>query len=81
MKLHRVFCLFVFLTVTSGSSAFAQIAADIRGRVLDASGAAVAHAQVELTESATNVHQSDRHLGRRATTCSRISIRDRIGWM
>lgn len=58
MKLHRVFCLFALLAVTSASSAFAQIAADIRGRVLDASGAAVAHAQVKLTESATNVHQS-----------------------
>ena len=45
MKLHRIFCLFVLLAMTSGSSAFAQIAADIRGRVLDASGAAVAHAQ------------------------------------
>lgn len=48
MKLHRVFCLFALLAVTSASSAFAQIAADIRGRVLDASGAAVAHAQVKL---------------------------------
>jgi len=40
-----------------GSSAFAQIAADLRGRVLDPSGAVVANAHVELTNSSTNVHQ------------------------
>ena len=57
MKLHRAFLLFALLTFFGASSAFAQIAADIRGRVLDSSGAAVAHAQVELTESSTNLHQ------------------------
>jgi hypothetical protein len=57
MKLHRVFSLFALFVLIGASSAFAQIAADIRGRVLDSSGAAVAHAQVELTESSTNLHQ------------------------
>ncbi len=57
MKLHRAFPLFSLFVLIGASSAFAQIAADIRGRVLDSSGAAVAHAQVELTESSTNVHQ------------------------
>ncbi|HEV2708882.1 MAG TPA: TonB-dependent receptor [Edaphobacter sp.] len=58
MKLHRAFPLFSLFVLIGVSSAFAQIAADIRGRVLDSSGAAVAHAQVELTESSTNVHQA-----------------------
>jgi len=57
MKLYRAFSLFSLLVLIAASSAFAQIAADIRGRVLDSSGAAVAHAQVELTESSTNVYQ------------------------
>ena len=40
-----------------GPNAIAQIAADLRGRVLDPSGAAIANARVELTESSTNVRQ------------------------
>ncbi len=35
---------------------FARITADLGGRVFDASGAAVASAQVELIDNATNVH-------------------------
>jgi len=64
MKLQRAFYAFIFsvLLVVSvsliGSTAYAQIAADLRGRVLDASGAAVANAQVELTQSSTNIHQT-----------------------
>lgn len=58
MKLQRGFPLFILLVLIGASSAFAQIAADIRGRVLDSSGAAVAHAQVELTESSTGMHQA-----------------------
>jgi hypothetical protein len=58
MKLHRAFSLFSLFVLIGASSAFAQIAADIRGRVLDSSGAAVAHAQVELTQSSTNLHQA-----------------------
>ena len=55
MRLRPVLCavLFVFL---SWSIAVAQIAADIRGRVLDPSGAAISDATVELTESSTKVH-------------------------
>src|SRR3981081_4428431 len=48
-------CLFFLI---AGSVSFAQIAAGLRGRVLDSSGAAVANAHVELIESAKNVHQS-----------------------
>ncbi len=35
----------------------AQVAAGLRGRVLDASGAAVSGAHVDLREAATNIHQ------------------------
>jgi Carboxypeptidase regulatory-like domain len=63
MKFPRIFSNFVMvgfvsLGLINGSAAFAQIAAGIRGRVLDPSGAAVANAHVELTESAKNEHQS-----------------------
>jgi len=47
-----------YLGSMSGSAAFGQIAADLRGRVLDPTGAVVANARVELTESSTNVRQS-----------------------
>ncbi len=57
MQLCRAFSFFALIVLFS-ASAFAQIAADLRGRVLDSSGAAVAHAQVELTESSTNLHQT-----------------------
>lgn len=55
MKLQRALAAFVLLLV---HTAFAQIAADLRGRVLDPSGAAVANARVELTETSTNIRQS-----------------------
>src|SRR6266566_960487 len=58
MKVFRGFSGFVFLVLIAGSVSFAQIAAGLRGRVLDPSGAAVANAHVELIESAKNVHQS-----------------------
>jgi len=45
------------LIALSALTARAQIAADLQGRVLDSSGAAVSNASIELTESATNVHQ------------------------
>ena len=41
-----------------GAPVFAQIAASLRGRVVDPSGAGVPKAEVELTESAKNVHLS-----------------------
>src|SRR5579859_7805279 len=50
--------LFVSILIAlSATIAQAQIAADLQGRVLDSSGAAVSNASIELTESATNVHQ------------------------
>jgi hypothetical protein len=55
VKLQRALAAFVLLLV---HTAFAQIAADLRGRVLDPSGAAVANARVELTETSTNIRQS-----------------------
>jgi hypothetical protein len=62
MKLPRLligFLLLVFLFIgwVDGYSAFAQVAANLRGRVLDPSGAGVANAHVELIETAKNVHQ------------------------
>ncbi|MCU1224810.1 MAG: hypothetical protein JWQ42_2903 [Edaphobacter sp.] len=50
--------LILFSVLIAGSTAYAQIAADLRGRVLDASGAAIANAKVELTQSSTNIHQA-----------------------
>ncbi len=46
--------LAVFLT---SLTAYAQVRADLQGRVLDASGASIANAQVELAETATNIHR------------------------
>lgn len=54
MRLRRVFCA-VFLLLLSRSVGLAQIAADIRGRVLDSSGATVPKATVELTQTRTKV--------------------------
>ena len=39
------------------TSVSAQIAADLQGRISDASGALVPHATVTLTDMSTNVHQ------------------------
>src|ERR1019366_4453980 len=39
------------------ATAYAQITADLRGRVSDPSGAAIAGAHIDLTASATGVHQ------------------------
>jgi hypothetical protein len=58
MMLFRTFSRLAFFVLIAGSVSFAQIAAGLRGRVLDPSGAAVANAQVELIESAKNVRQS-----------------------
>src|SRR6201989_3077114 len=58
MKFYRVFWGFGLFISVAASVSFAQIAAGLRGRVLDPSGAAVANAHVELIESAKNVHQS-----------------------
>src|SRR5579862_3041710 len=53
-----LFCGFVFIALMDGPVVFGQIAASLRGRVLDPSGAGVPNASVELTESAKNVHLS-----------------------
>ncbi|WP_433984867.1 carboxypeptidase regulatory-like domain-containing protein [Tunturiibacter empetritectus] len=58
MKLHRLSCALVLLVLIDGAVASAQIAADLKGRVLDPSGAANANAPIELVESSTNLHQS-----------------------
>jgi hypothetical protein len=58
MKLHRLSCALFLLVLMDGAIASAQIAADLKGRVFDPSGAAIANAPVELVESSTNVHQS-----------------------
>jgi hypothetical protein len=56
MKAYRILCVSILL-VFSSLAATAQIAADLQGRVLDSTGAAIANASVTLTETATNVHQ------------------------
>src|SRR3979490_1901424 len=57
MKCFRGFLGFLFFVLIAGSVSFAQIAAGLRGRVLDSSGGAVANAHVELIESPKNGHQ------------------------
>ena len=44
------------LTMIAASTATAQLAADLRGRVTDPSGSAVANATIDLTQTATNTH-------------------------
>jgi hypothetical protein len=58
MKLHRRCCALFLVAMIDGTMATAQIAADLKGRVFDPSGAAIANAPVELIESATNMHQA-----------------------
>ena len=55
--MHKRQLLRAALFVAAGcSAARAQIAAELRGRVLDPAGNAIAMAQVELTDSATSTH-------------------------
>ncbi|HVT99685.1 MAG TPA: carboxypeptidase-like regulatory domain-containing protein, partial [Acidobacteriaceae bacterium] len=54
----RWFAVFALLATLCSITASAQIAADLRGTVLDPSGHAVPHAQVDLTQAATNIHLS-----------------------
>ncbi len=56
MKIFRTLIL-LFSAAAISSTAFAQIAADLRGRVLDASSAGVSNASVTLTDSSTNIRQ------------------------
>ena len=55
VRLQRALCGFLLLSL-SQLAVEAQIAADIRGRVLDSSGAIIPNATVELTQSGTKVH-------------------------
>ncbi len=55
---YRGILLALLLTIATGTTALAQIAADLRGRVLDPSGASVANARVELTQSATGIRET-----------------------
>ena len=54
MIFRRVLSL-VVIAVFSANAALAQIAAELKGRVVDASGANVAQAEVDLTELATSI--------------------------
>jgi Carboxypeptidase regulatory-like domain len=54
VSLRQILRILVFVIFTR-SFAIAQIAADVRGRVLDSTGAAVGNAVVELTQSGTDI--------------------------
>jgi hypothetical protein len=58
MKLRHILYTILFFAFIHSSIAVAQIAADLRGQVLDSSGAGIANAQIELTESSTNLQQA-----------------------
>jgi Carboxypeptidase regulatory-like domain len=55
VKLHRALAAFILFVAPM---AFPQIAANLRGRILDPSGAAVANARVQLTETSTSITQA-----------------------
>src|SRR5215472_357188 len=57
MMLWRFLAAVVFASLC-GSTATAQIAAELRGRVLDPSGSTVGNASIDLTQVATNTHIS-----------------------
>jgi Carboxypeptidase regulatory-like domain len=56
MRSRYRLCVFLFLCVC-GPVTFAQVGADLRGRVLDPSSAGVVNARVEATQSSTNLRQ------------------------
>lgn len=57
MTTLRRTALILFILVAT-AAANAQIAAALRGRVFDSSGAAIPNAQIQLTQTATGLHQS-----------------------
>ncbi|MDP9049135.1 MAG: carboxypeptidase-like regulatory domain-containing protein, partial [Acidobacteriota bacterium] len=56
MKLHHALATFLLAPILH-SAAFAQIAADLKGRVIDPSGRGVPSASMTLTDSATSIRQ------------------------
>jgi Carboxypeptidase regulatory-like domain len=56
MKFLRILASLSLIAILC-PTAFSQITADLRGRVLDASGASIANARVSLTASATGIRQ------------------------
>jgi hypothetical protein len=58
MRVSRFGCLLTLLLLAGGLDLFSQVAATLRGRVLDPSGAGVAKAQIQLTEASTNIRQT-----------------------
>jgi Carboxypeptidase regulatory-like domain len=58
MKLNRMLARMVLLTVTLCAAAWAQDRASLTGTVTDASGAAVAGAQVNLTDSQNGINDT-----------------------
>ncbi|HEY0796874.1 MAG TPA: TonB-dependent receptor, partial [Acidisarcina sp.] len=57
MKPRIIIVSFLWAALSAAPS-LGQIAADLRGRVLDPSGAVVPNATVEITSTATNTHQT-----------------------
>src|SRR5579864_1591074 len=55
MNCHRFHALCGFLVLLLASSAFAQFSSSVQGTVVDPSGAAVAKAQVDITNLDTGV--------------------------
>ena len=58
MKPRNVLWIALWLVLSGGKSASAQIAGELTGRILDSSGAGVPNAQIELTESSTDLRQT-----------------------
>jgi hypothetical protein len=58
MKRCRPTLAILFFALACGRVATAQIAGELKGRVVDSSGAAVANARVELTQSSTSLKQA-----------------------
>ena len=58
MRFISRFLALCICSLSFAGFAYAQISSDLQGRVLDATGAAVPGARVELKQNATDIHQS-----------------------
>jgi hypothetical protein len=58
MKPRNVLWIALWLVLSGGKGASAQIAGELTGRILDSSGASVPKSQIELTESSTDLRQT-----------------------